>query len=317
MVDTDLPDLGRVLAFYEVARTGSVGAAALRLGRSQPAISHRLRGLARELGVEPFELVGRRLVLTPAGRELFGRVEHIVALARDLAPDRAGVRELRGRVRVGTLPTVAAHLLPRPFSALLARHPTLGVTAALALSDVLSERLRSGDLDVALFVGAKHTAGFALELVGRDRLVLVTAPSRGRRRTPAKLSAADLRGRRYLGWGGVGDETFDAAHAWATANGCIDETTPFVPNIAMLREMVALDAGWTLLPRYTVADEVAAGRIVAHEPAGLTHSMEFLVARRRGQPDNPALGAVLAMLREATATLSETPRRARRRSRGG
>lgn len=305
MPAADMPDLARVLAFYEVARSGSVRIAAARLGRSQPAVSHRLRLLARELGFEPFELVGRRLVLTPAGRELFGRVERIVALARELTADRARTAsgELRGRVRIGTLPTVAAHLLPEPFAALLRRHRTLGVTASLALSDVLGDQLRSGALDVALFVGAKHTEGFSLELLGRDRLVVVTTPPRARRSRAAPPTTRELREQRYLGWGGVGDETFDAAHAWATANGCIRETTPFIPSIATLREMVARGAGWTLLPRYTVADDVGAGRLVAHAPAGLAHSMQFLLARRAGQPDSPALDAVLGMLRDATSSL--------------
>lgn len=301
MEHADLPDLARILAFYEVARSGSVGGAAARLGRSQPAVSHRLRLLARELGFEPFELVGRRLVLTPAGHDLFGRVERIVALARELTPDRArsASGDLRGRVRIGTLPTVAADLLPRPFASLLGRHRTLGVTASLALADVLAGQLRSGALDVALFVGARHTEGFALELLGRDRLVVVTKASRARR-TP---TTRELREQRYLGWGGTGDETFDAAHAWATANRCILDTTPFVPSIATLRRMVALGAGWTLLPHYTVAEDVTAGRLVAHAPVGLTHSIQFLLARRVGQPNSPALAAVLAMLRDATSSL--------------
>ena len=65
--------LARFESFYEVARLGSVGSAARALGRSQPAISHRLRALQDELGVELFEKVGRTLQLTEAGQRLRDR----------------------------------------------------------------------------------------------------------------------------------------------------------------------------------------------------------------------------------------------------
>ena len=63
-------DLVLLQTFHEVARLGSVTGAAKQLGRSQPAVSHRLRALEAELGVPLFEKVGRRLKLTDYGRRL-------------------------------------------------------------------------------------------------------------------------------------------------------------------------------------------------------------------------------------------------------
>jgi len=255
--------------------------------------------------MEPFERVGRRLVLTPAGRELFGRFERVVALARELFPEAPGSEsgELCGRVRYGTLPAVSAHLVAQPLARLLANKPGLGITVTLGLADVLAAQLRSGALDVVLFVGARHTEGLALELLGEDRLVAAMAP-RLAPRTRGVIRATELRSRRYLAWGGLGDETFDAAHAYATSGRFVGETTPFVPNIETLRELATSGAGWTLLPSYTVARDVRERRLVALRPVGLAHRIPFFLGSRQAQPPSPALGAVSTMLREATASFA-------------
>src|SRR5262245_24017623 len=74
----------RFETFYEVARLGSVAGAAVVLGRSQPAISHRLRALQDELGVELFEKAGRTLRLTEAGQRLRDRCADFIAWSRAL-----------------------------------------------------------------------------------------------------------------------------------------------------------------------------------------------------------------------------------------
>ncbi len=63
--------LPQLAAFEAVARLGSCSRAAAELHLSQPAISGLLRKLADSLGVSLFQQVGRRLVLTSAGEELF------------------------------------------------------------------------------------------------------------------------------------------------------------------------------------------------------------------------------------------------------
>jgi DNA-binding transcriptional LysR family regulator len=179
--------------------------AAKRLARSQPAISHRLRLLSEELGIQPFERVGRRLVLTPTGRELFTRVERVVVLAREALGGQSleDDADERGRVHLGTLPAVSAHLVAEPLAKLLRAHPGLGVTATLALADVLASQLRAGALDVALFVGARHTESFQLDHLADDRFVAAVAPSLAPVRRGV-VKPSQLRALSSHAWGGLG-----------------------------------------------------------------------------------------------------------------
>lgn len=63
-------DLRHARTFVTVAELGSVSRAALRLRIAQPALSRQLIHLERELGLQLFDRVGRRLVLTGEGEQL-------------------------------------------------------------------------------------------------------------------------------------------------------------------------------------------------------------------------------------------------------
>jgi Mn-dependent DtxR family transcriptional regulator len=60
-----------LLAFYEVARAGSVSAGAEVLHVSQPAITREIKELEQRLGLVLFDRLPRGVALTQAGSQLF------------------------------------------------------------------------------------------------------------------------------------------------------------------------------------------------------------------------------------------------------
>ena len=63
-------DLRHIRTFVTVAELGTVSRAALRLRIAQPALSRQLIDLEQELGLQLFDRVGRRLLLTGEGVQL-------------------------------------------------------------------------------------------------------------------------------------------------------------------------------------------------------------------------------------------------------
>jgi DNA-binding transcriptional LysR family regulator len=63
-------NLQQALTFLTVAELGTVSKAALQLRVAQPALSRQIIGLERELGLQLFDRVGRRLLLTGEGEQL-------------------------------------------------------------------------------------------------------------------------------------------------------------------------------------------------------------------------------------------------------
>lgn len=297
MRDWDLGfDLDKLQAFYAVTQLGGVGPAARALGRSQPAISHRLRALADGLGVPLFERVGRQLRPTPAGAALALQCAELFSLARNLPAAIRADDVIRGRVSIGTYATIASHVLAPLLDPLLAAHPELSLRFVFELAPPLLERLRRGDLDLVLIASSlRSTDGLDVHALTRDRMVAVAKPGFLPPRTP-RLAA--LRAKRYLAWEG-NDESYAKVRAWAEANTLIGDTTLVVPHLESLRRLALRGVGWAVLPRYTAADDLAAGLLVDLAPKGLDVTLDFhLVTRARSLP-TAAVRAVRAVLEGA------------------
>jgi len=75
-------DLRHVRTFVTVAELGTVSKAAVRLHVAQPALSRQIANLEEELGLQLFDRVGRRLVLTSGGEQLLTHCQGLLNYAR-------------------------------------------------------------------------------------------------------------------------------------------------------------------------------------------------------------------------------------------
>jgi len=113
-----------LLYFWVVAREGSIAKATHELRLAQPTISGQIKLLEEGLGEQLFQRVGRRLVLTDAGRTVFRYADEIFSLGHEMR------EALRGR------PTGRPHRL------------TVGIVDAmpkLVAFRLLEPAMRTGD----------------------------------------------------------------------------------------------------------------------------------------------------------------------------
>lgn len=168
-----LPGLRGIQAFEAVARLGNLAAAAEALGITASAVSHRLRGLERELGVQLLHRSPRGLSLTETGRRYRGAVEEAFAglaqaTAELLGPDLSRPLTISLTSEIGL-----RWLMPR-FHRFRARHPDID-TAILSTYQVAD--LGAGEADVALRYGHGRWPGVEAEAVLRFSVSPVCAPS--------------------------------------------------------------------------------------------------------------------------------------------
>jgi len=277
-------DLNLLYTFRQVAELGSVGEAARRLGRTQPAISARLRQLEHEIGAPLFERAGRGLALSPVGRAVAAEVrEALQAVHHVVDRARAAARAPTGTLRIGALPTVATYLLASHTAAFLRMHPTAGVSIKTKLTTSQIDALLDGKLDLVFSVGPPpHHQRLQVVRLGEVRPVLVrrrgAAP-----KLPRRPSARDLERLPLIGFGLVGDLFFDAVWAFLERHGLRERLRMLVPHIQALKALVLAGAGATILPDYTARE---AG-LVACPVAGLDVAHAVWVALRstsRGLP---------------------------------
>jgi DNA-binding transcriptional LysR family regulator len=144
-------DAHSMLVFRQVARTGSMTAAAQALSWTQPAVSQHVRRLERALGTPLLLRSGRTTRLSEAG-EVVARHAERIAAAMDAAQrevaDLTGRRT--GRVRLQAFPSASATLVPAALALLADRHPGLEPVTTEANPIHAERAVRAGDCDVAV-----------------------------------------------------------------------------------------------------------------------------------------------------------------------
>lgn len=192
-------ELRHLAALQAVAREGSFGRAARRLGYTQSAVSQQISTLERIVGQRLLVRPGgpRPVSLTEAGRLLLAHADAIAARLQaaqaDLAALQAGDA---GPLRVGTYQSVGARVLPGLLRAFAARRPAVEV--------ILSERsddrdllclLERGEVDLTFTVLPLEPGPFqAVELMRDPYVLLVPAgsPLAARERPPSLREVLDL-----------------------------------------------------------------------------------------------------------------------------
>lgn len=154
-------DWNQLRAFLETAQTGSLSAAARKLGLTQPTLSRQVAAIERELGVTLFERVGKSMALTTTGMDLLEHARAMGAAANALGLAASGRSQaVGGVVSVSATDAVAALLLPDLMRRLREQEP--GIAIEVISSNAMSDLLRR-EADIAI----RHVKPEQPELIAR------------------------------------------------------------------------------------------------------------------------------------------------------
>ncbi|MBQ0920787.1 LysR family transcriptional regulator [Hydrogenophaga aromaticivorans] len=144
----DKIDWNQLRAFLETAETGSLSAAARKLGLTQPTLSRQVAAIEQRMGVTLFERVGKAMALTPTGLDLLEHARAMGAAAQALSLAATGRSQaVGGVVSVSATDMVAAQLLPPLVRQLREQEP--GIAIEVISSNALSDLLRR-EADIAI-----------------------------------------------------------------------------------------------------------------------------------------------------------------------
>jgi LysR family transcriptional regulator, hydrogen peroxide-inducible genes activator len=292
-----------------VADALSFRRAAERCHVSQPALSSQLAQLEQALGVRMFERDRRRVLVTPAGREIVERARRLLIEADDLvdASRRAG-DPLAGTLRIGVIPTLSPYLLPAAAPALRAAFPRLRLAWREDKTAVLVALLAAGELDAALVALEAEIGEVESEVIARDPFVLAVRAGHPLARGAAPVKLADLRGEEVL--------LLDDGHCFreqaleVCTSARAREGEFRATSLTTLVQMVAAGVGITLLPAVSVAAETQRADLSLRDLAAPNaHRTIALIWRRRAP--------LVSVLRDLAGVLRENyPGPARGRSSG-
>jgi len=295
-VRTDLT-LQQLRVVVAVEEAGSFTAAAQRLLVAQSSLSRTVAEVERRLGTPLFERTTRRLEPTPAGREVVAAARRAVeAVDAEMRHVEGYLAGRTGRVRIATLPSLAAILLPGVVSAFRAQHPQVEVTIEDALSDEVLERVRGGVADLAVTVVSQAPdplADLDVTPVARDRFCCVVPPGHRFARRD-RLAWRELAGEPFIAF----DRTTSIRQhvdACLAAADVAPRQVVAARNIAAVAGLVAADLGVSVVPGLVLPLMGFAGvhRVVLDEPAA---HRTTAVVHAAARPLSPVAAAFVAAL---------------------
>jgi DNA-binding transcriptional LysR family regulator len=297
----------RVLLY--VARTGSLAAAADELGYTPSAVSQQLRALERELGTTVTERRGRGIVLTEPGRALAGHAQRIADALGAAEAEVQAIAGLRaGVLRFGWFSTAGAVLVPRAIARFQSRHPQIELVLEEADPDECAQRLREGELDLAVVYEFRLDEPLPAELrlspLLDDRLHIALPPDH-RLAHRKRIRMAELAGDTWIQGVRHGSTVATLPAACREAG--------FEPHIAFQTDdpmawqgLVAAGVGVAVIPQLTLPTARPEIAVRELDAPSLVRNVSVAMAPGRYRP--PAAEAMAQALGEIAAELTSPVR---------
>jgi len=195
-------DVRQLRYFLAVVDHQGFSRAAEHLLIAQPSLSQTIKTLEREVGVPLFHRVGRRVVLSDAGKELVGPARLVV---RDLDAARSALDALKGvrsgRLELTAMPSPGIEPLTSMIAAYSRLHPsvTVSVDAAFTPEEVVAS-VRSGSTEVGLLGSDRPIRVPDVEVMQLERqpLVLIVNPDSDPFGEREAIDRKDLAGQRVI-----------------------------------------------------------------------------------------------------------------------
>lgn len=294
-----LPDLESLRCFDAAATHLSFRIAAQTVALSPAAFGERIKRLEQQLDAPLFARTTRRVALTPAGLRLVPHARRVL----DEAARCARVVQQQDlavpfSIAIGTRFELGLSWLTPALPRLQARRPERTVHLVFGDSPELLARVRNGVLDCVVTSTRLTSGELSYEKLHDEDYVFVAAAKRIRRHPLARAehaaqhalidAAPDLPLFRYF------LDALGARDVWSFAK------VEYLGTIAAIRLRVLQGAGVAVLPRYFVAPDLRARRLVRLVPAVDLQRDAFRLVWRTGHPRE-------ASLRELAADLAKLP----------
>ena len=253
-------ELHQLETFLAVAEEHSFSRAAVRLRRTQPAVSQVIRKLEEAVGETLFDRAARDGSLTAAGVLLRDYALRLLALRREAASALGELKSLEsGRLQLAANEYTCMYLLPA-IDRFRREFPHVSVAVHRMLASHIPEELNLRTFELGMISFRPDPAHFRNIAVYADSLAFIVCPSH------------PLAGARRVSISQLGEETFIAHNVASPLRKRVIEAfqrhrTPLnmgieLPTIEAIKRFVAMGNGVALVPHLTVAQELESGGLV-------------------------------------------------------
>lgn len=158
--------------FVTVCECSSVTGAAEKLYMAQPSVSLAIRELEQYYGIQLFDRISRKMLITEAGKVLLEYAIHIVKLFDTMEKEIRNWDSM-GTLRIGSSITIGNFLLIKFVKTFKEKYPHFKVNVTIQNSEEIEKRIIDNAIDLGLIEGVVHNTNIVSEKFMEDELVLI------------------------------------------------------------------------------------------------------------------------------------------------
>jgi DNA-binding transcriptional LysR family regulator len=253
-------NLRQLEMFRAVAEQGTFTKAAGHLHVSQSAVSRQVQLLEEEVGGALLRRSAKGVTVTEAG-ELLLRMSHRVE--RDVEEALAEISQThalqRGILHLGGGMTVCLYILPRLLKKYRRLYPGVDLQITTGSSEKILELVRAHEVDLGLLTLPINARDLEVLPVMKEEMVVVTSP--GHPLSREKTIDPKALGKFPLILYEPGSNTRKVLDQFFLEEGISAEVAMETENVEIIKAMVAINLGVTIVPYTPVAKDVRSGRL--------------------------------------------------------
>lgn len=239
----------------------SVTKAGNRLHLTQSALSHQLKGIEERLGVELFQRIDKKMIITPAGERLLGAANEVLCNLKRAEEDiRALAAKRNGILRISTECYTCYNWLPDLMMLFNETNPGIEIDIVVEATRRPVQFLLDGKLDIAIVDKEIRDKRLAFKPLFKDELVVIMKP--GHRLAQRKfIKAEDFLDERMIIY--TPPQENSIFQALLIPAGITPKSVSQVQLTEAIIEMTKAGLGIAVMAKWAVADHLKSGAVHA------------------------------------------------------
>ena len=275
-------DILKIEAFLHAAENLSFSEAARQMHLSQSTISHRIKVLEHEFGVELFDRTGADLHLTEAGHLLLPWARKLIRESIDMQEMMASLQDkIVGHLRIACSTTSGKYILPQLAARFHERYPWVKVTILSCTQEHVVTRLLEEDANIGVLSREAFEEGLELQEFFVDHIIFIV-PATHKWSVKRFVEPADLIGEPLI----IREPTSGTLRVTLTELGKhdihLENLNIFleVGNAEAIVETVVAGFGVAFVSRLSAACALQSRRVVEIPVVGLDLERKIYMVRR-------------------------------------
>jgi DNA-binding transcriptional LysR family regulator len=291
-------ELKYLLTFKTILEEGSFQNAAKKLNYAQSTITFQIQQLEQELSIRLFEQIGRKMVLTQAGKEILPYIDSILLSVEQLSNHGKKYEDITGTLNIAITEALLIYKMQPVLKAFRQQAPNIKLSMTSMSCYKIREKILNGSMDIGIhFDVGGYNSTIITETLSDYDLTLVASPDLNETEhdfiTPNQFKGISQISK------GIGSQYFDIFMKYLQQKKIVLENNLLLSSIEAIKISVMNNLGVAYLPKFTVNNELKSGALVEIQTDIKNNHVTAICAYHKNRWITPAMRLFLSLSKEA------------------